>query len=255
MKTLLLLFISISTSVVVHAQQSPQLPSPNASPVPQQLRILPQPEAPARVVEAKVTWALPEDRRGVQIYIVVENVSQKSIRTYTTIRGIESSSEPKACLGPPRLPPKGLISGVKAGTSTWQGVFNSDPPPAVWVDFVEFSDYSRWGADECQTGEFLDGRLAGARAQRDQLLLIFRERGAEGLLVFIRDNFRQAKGQDERPLLPIAPREGHSRRWQEGFTRGAEGMIERVLTAEREWGLDEIERELSRPLDAPEKRP
>lgn len=235
MKTLFSLLISISTSVVVYAQQSPQLPGPNASPVPQQLRILPQPEAPARVVEAKVTWATPEDRRGVQIYIVVENISLKTIRTFTTRRGIESSSEPKACLGPPRLPPKGFLSGAKAGTGTWQRVFNSDPAPAVWVDFVEFSDHSRWGADECQTGEWIDGGLAGSRAQRDQLIQIFRERGAEGLLVFIRANFRKA--MDEQPSLPIAPPEGHSQRWQEGFTRGAEEMIERVLTAEREWAL------------------
>ena len=254
MKTLCSVFISISTSVAVCAQQPTPLPGPNASSVPPQLRILSQPEAPARVVEAKVSWATPEDRRGVQIYIVVENVSSKTIRTYTTRRGIESSSEPKACLGPPRLPPKGFLAGAKAGTNTWQGVFNSEPTPAVWVDFVEFSDHSRWGADECQTGEFIDGGLAGARAQRDQLLQILRERGAEGVLVFIRANFRKTTRQDELPLLPVAPPAGHSRRWEEGFTRGAEEMIERVLTAEREWGLDEVERKLSKPLDATDKR-
>jgi len=242
------------------AGQTPQ-PSPASSPapVPQQYRIISQPDAPLRIVSAKGTWATPDDRHAVQIYIVVENMSQQTVRTYTTRRGLESALGEKACVGPPRLPPKGFLPGEKAGTSTWEGILNSDLGLVIAVDFVEFADRTRWGADECQTGELIDGGLAGASAQRDQLLQIFHERGAEGLLAFIRDNFHKhlderALERGERPLLPIAPPAGHSRRWNEGFISGAESMVQRVITAEREWGLDEVERELSRPLGTSEKR-
>ena len=234
-------------------------PSDSPAPTPPQFNVLSQPDAPVHVVSAKVTWALPEDRRGVQVYVVVENAGQNTVWTYTTRRDLSSSDGAKACLGPPRLPAKGLVPGAKAGTSTWQGVPNADPPPTVWVDFVEFLDGTRWGVDECQTGEWIDGDVAGARAQRDQLLEMFREKGADALMTFIRENFEKridmkAWEKGERPVLPIWPPSGHSRKWEEGFTTGARGIIEGVITAERELGPDEIERQLLRPVDRREKK-
>jgi len=86
-------------------------------------------------------------------------------------------------------------------------------------------------------------------------------------MTFIRENFQKSItaperpsrrteriSELERPLLPIAPPAGHSRRWEEGFTTGARGIIEGVITAEHELGPDEIERQLLRPVDRREKK-
>ncbi|HEU5236655.1 MAG TPA: hypothetical protein VFU37_05910, partial [Pyrinomonadaceae bacterium] len=120
-------------------------PKPLAAPTsPQQLTILPQPDAPVRISLAQVTWAT-NDRRGVQVYVEVENIGEKSVRMYETRRDVDSPNGPKTCLGPGNIPGKLLRQGQKTGTSTWQGVFNSEPAPAVWVDFVEFADGTTWG--------------------------------------------------------------------------------------------------------------
>src|SRR5580765_2533572 len=157
--------------------QDPKPPASSIPAVPQPVRILSQPDAPLRIISADTSWAMPNDRTMVQVFVVVKNVSDQLVRTYATRRGVESNSSSKACLGPPGMIGRGLQPGQTAGTSSWQGISNSDPW-AVWIDFVEMSDGSRWGADKCEIGERLDGERSGMRAQRDQLLTILREKGA-----------------------------------------------------------------------------
>ncbi len=251
------MLVCLSLSIRAQAPQNP--PTATNTPTPQQLRILPQPDAPLRIASADVTWATPSDRFAVQVYIVVENVSQQTVRTYATRRDINSTTGPKACLGTPVLPGRVLRPGQKAGTSTWQGVANSDPAPAAWIDFVELSDGTTWGADECHIAEWLDGGRTGTRMQRDQLLGILREKGADALMTFIQDNFqkeidRKAWERGERPILPIAPPSGHSKDWDAGFSGGARGILQRVIDAYREWGAEEIEHVLLRPIDGSEKK-
>ena len=258
MKALSSIFILVCACLSALAQDSAKSSPVSATPTPQQLRILSQPDAPLRIVSANVTWATPSDRFAVQIYIVVENVSGQSVRGYATRRDINSTIGPKACLGNPVLPGRVLRPGQKAGTSTWQGVSNSDPAPAVWIDFVELSDGITWGADECHIAEWLDGGRTGARMQRDQLLGILHEKGADALMAFIRDNSqkeidRNARERVERPILPIAPPSGHSKDWEAGFSVGARGILQRVIDAYREWGADEIEHVLLRPIVPSEK--
>lgn len=257
MKTLSSILILLSASLLTVAQAVPTPTS--SSPTPPQLRIVPQPDAPAKISSAEVTWATPDDRRGVQIYIVVENVTQQGIQTYTTRRELNEPAGRKACLGPPGRPGGVFRPLQKWGTSTWQGVPNADPPSAVWIDFVEFVDGTRWGADECRMGERIDGGRAGTRAQRDQLLEIFREKGADALMAFIKQNFKMgleigALSRGEKPLLPVAPPPGHSKEWDEGFSSGARALLQRVIDAEREWGADEIEHVLLRPISPAEKK-
>jgi len=250
MKLISSLFIVLCATSLMAAQEVKTDPPPA-------FKVVAQPDAPVHIVSAAVKWALPNDRRGIEVYIVVENASQKAVRKYTTRR--ELSSGRWTCEGPPKLSAKGLLPGEKAGTSTWQGVPSADSPPRVWVDFVEFVDGTRWGADECQTGEWIDGGYAGERAQRDQFLKIFREEGADALMTYIRKNYEkridEAAGKSStRPLVPIWPPTGHSQHWEAGFKNGARSLVERVIEAERKWGADEIEHELSRPVGPTEKK-
>ena len=156
MKAVSMLCILLGWASLITAQTV----KPDSRPSPPPFKVVAQPDAPVHVVSANVKWALPDSDRGVEVYIVVENVSQKPVRTYTTRR--EVASNHWDCAGPPgRLPAVGLLPGVKTGTSTWQGVPSADSPPGVWVDFVEFADGTRWGADECQSGDRIDGVYAG----------------------------------------------------------------------------------------------
>jgi len=245
--------------VATFAQEAPKQPAASATPIPQQLRIRSQPDAPLRIVSADITWATPSDRFAVQVYPVVENVSQKPVLTYST-RWEYLATGADRCLGPPAsIGANGLLPGEKAGTSTWQGDTHFEPAPEISIDFVEFTDGSRWGADKCMFGERIDGSRAGGREQRDQLLKIFRAQGADALMTFIRNNFQRQLNMEAmeggiKPLLPLSPPPGHSKRWREGFLAGGRGLIERVIEAEHKWGPDEIEHELMRPIGPEEKK-
>ncbi|HJZ79471.1 MAG TPA: hypothetical protein VKD91_03975 [Pyrinomonadaceae bacterium] len=244
-----------------------QVPWPTKSPSPQQLRILPQTDARVQINLAQVTWATA-DQRGVQIYIQVENISEKPVRMYETRRDVDSPNGPKSCLGPGNIPGKLLRQGQKTGTSTWQGVFNSEPAPAVWVDFVEFADGTTWGADDCHAAEGLDGSRTGMRMQREQLLAMLHDKGVEALMEFIKANYKQmydpmtygplldavAAGKIEKPVLPIWPTVGHSRNWELAFLSGAAVTLHEVRDAYWKWGADEIEHVLTRPIVATENK-
>jgi hypothetical protein len=246
MKPLSIVIFMISACLSVFAQDAPK---PVASPQP--FRIIPQPDAPLRIISSD-TQFMPPDDRGIEVYVVVENVSPQLISTYSTLRGSESAPNTASCLGPPGFFGRGLKPGQKAGTSSWQMASSLDSKPAVWIDFVELADGTRWGADKCAIGEFRDGESAGAQAQNQQLLKMFRDEGAESLMKFINDNFlsesyRKIVEQGGKPVLPIAPPEGHSRRWEEGFSAGARTILRNVIDAERDHGVDEIEHVLLRP--------
>lgn len=242
-------------------------PTPLASATPQQHRILSQPGAPVRIVSANATWVdvsesvlkvAPSYPRGVEIFVVVENVSQQIVRTYATRRGQESTKERNTCLGPPGGVGRGLRPGQRTGTSTWQSDAPSDPAPAIWIDFVELEDGTRWGEDVCGKGDHLDGERSGARAQRDQLMAVFREQGPDGLMTFIRNSLetaRKAQERGERPLFPAPPPPGQSQSWQDGYLKGAQRIIQQVIDAERDFGADEIEHVLLRPIEPSEKKP
>src|SRR5262249_51455465 len=108
-RSIFFLAVVVCAAVRVSAQEMsrpvPALPTPT----PQQYRILSQPDAPLRISSAQVSWAIPGDQRGVQVYVVVENVGQRAVRAYTTRRDLNSGDASKACLSNPRLSAEGLL--------------------------------------------------------------------------------------------------------------------------------------------------
>jgi hypothetical protein len=213
---------------------------------------------PLRILSANTKFVSP-DNRSIEVYVIVENVSVQLVRTYATLRGSEARPNTNACLGPPGSFGRGLKPGQKVGTSSWQPASTLDAAPAVWIDFVELADGTRWGSDKCGIGEFRDGERVGAHSQKEQLLGIFRDQGIESLMKFISDNFQsetywkivEAGGK---PVLPIAASEGHSKRWEEGFFAGAKQVLQDVINAERDYGASEIEHVLLRPDDTAKER-
>lgn len=223
--------------------------------LPPTFSIFPQPDSPLQIISAETSWAVPGNTNIFQTFIVVKNVSQLTVRAYSTSRdGATSSNRQPLCFFMNLLPGQVMRTGKTDGRSSWQAPFRPDRPPTIWVDFVELSDGSVWGADNCHSRERLDGERSGARAQREQLLKILSADGPELLMEFIRNNALREMPRGERPKLPLPPPEGHSIVWQEGFSRGAETILRRVVEAERDWGPTAIEGALKLPYDASEAK-
>lgn len=250
--------ILLTLTIFCIAQPAPKTTATPDVSVSPQIKVLSQPEAPLRI-SAQTSWALPQNRSGVQIYIVVENVSGKVVRAYATRRGASASGEPKACFPMNLLPGQVLQPGQKDGRSTWQPPWTPESGQSVWVDFVELADGSVWGADECHVADQLNGERNGAREQREVLLKLLQNGGPAAVLDFIRENFqseaaRAALERGEKPKIPVWPPPGHSKVWEKGFLFGATTIVERVLAANREWGAQEIEAALRRPYDSSQSK-
>jgi hypothetical protein len=261
MKALSSILTLVCASFVALGQESPKSPSPSATPVPQQLNILAQPDAPLRIVSADVTWATLSDRVAVQVYVKVENVSGPAIRAYSIRRDGDSLSGEKVCLSDSFLPGKVLRPGQQSGRSTWQNDYKFQPAPAIWIDYVELSDGTVWGKDDCHFTDYLDGARAGARTQREILLKILQDEGPDAVVKFIHLNLDSKEALDairrgEKLRIPPESPPGHSKLWQNAFVTGARGIASRALDATRDWGITEkeIEIALRRPYDASESK-
>jgi hypothetical protein len=238
-------------------KQAPQK-SPPPSEIPQVI-IKPQPEVSLRVASAKTAWTFPYDGTGIEIFIVVENAGDRPIRAFATRRDNVGVAGRTTCFLNNLSLGKILRRGQTDGKSTFQHYSPAAPAPTIWVDFVEFTDNSTWGADECHCADRLAGERAGARAIKDLMLKLLADGGPESVLKLLRDYDEKIKAARESGN-PVAEEQirlvespsGHSIVFDEGFRFGASSMIGRVVTANQEWGSSEIEAALRRPYDASE---
>jgi len=252
----MLLAISSATLAQYPPGKAPVKTGP-ASPVPV-VTIRPQPDAALRIVSANTSWVMGES--GIGIFILVENAGERVIRAFATRRHNAGAAELTGCFLNNLLPGKVLRRGQTDGKNTWQHYTPGAPLPVIWVDFIEFSDNSTWGADECHCADRLSGEREGARAMRALLLKILNEAGPEGILKFLKESEEKIKAAraagdyaaaDQLVLIETPP--GHSIVFEEGFRAGASTMAGRAKVANDEWGsAAEIEAALRRPYDASE---
>lgn len=124
--------------------------------------------------------------------------------------------------------------------STWRGYpLDSRKPILLFIDFIEFTDGSTWGADGCQSAQYLAGARSGARVLAERLENVFANGGAKAVV----NSVKEVAGEIE---VPVA----ESNVWQSGFSAGVKSMIDRLRQAVSEGGLPEIEPALKRPYDA-----
>ncbi len=213
------------------------------SPAGPEVMAQPQLGSPLRISSTKTQWLAP-DRQSFEIYIVVENVSDKSIRAYATYNADASKAqESKRCFLY-NVPSNGKVlqPGQKDGKSVWRHLSDTTSQPNIElvVDFVEFTDGSVWGIDTCQSMQGLEGWRAGALASKRQLKRILLEKGPEGVLAELKN-----RSSVDWP-------QGRSAPWIEGFRGGVSSIRERVGRAFEQGGLPEINTDLQRPFDASE---
>jgi hypothetical protein len=204
-----------------------------------------QPDSPLRVLSTYVDTTDPlRPRYGYS----VTNISDKPIRAYAIQESVSLGPGPSVI-----TTSSSYFPAVKLYLKSYEtnqvegglgGIYQTPPVEVeLTVDFVEFSDGTRWGDDQGKSGERLDGTRAGGKAAIKKFYEILDREGVDGLAQAI-----------ENPNL-IEP-ENHPRPddWALGFQTGVNMVKNRLRAAKTKGGKDEVKRELDKPFDSTEGR-
>jgi hypothetical protein len=103
------------------------------------------------------------------------------------------------------------------------------------VDFVEFSDGSKWGSDSIKSSVQAAGQRAGAKSVSERLLQILNKGKIEDVIREI---------EEASTTVEVPPNE--SEEWRIGFRQGRVSVLNRLRRAKVKNGTRELDRELRR---------
>jgi hypothetical protein len=231
----------MATAVLSQATYDEKIPGlPDNLPHPPKMEVDSQPDSSLQIT-AKTKW-VNVSPPGIEVILQVKNISNdKAVRAYATRQAFTIDEPPPGCFLLNAVKPgKVLQPGQSEVRSTWRGYpLDSRKPILLFIDFIEFTDGSTWGADGCESAQYLAGARAGARALAERLEKVFVDGGAKAVV----NSVKGVVGEIE---VPVA----ESNTWQAGFRAGVESMIDRLRQAVSDGGLQEIEPALKRPYDA-----
>lgn len=119
------------------------------------------------------------------------------------------------------------------------------PPTSITlsIDFVEFADRTRSGADNSKTGEMLDGKRQGGQLAIKKFGEILASKGIEGLSASL-----------ESASLIEPPDKTKSDAWLNGFRTGVNVTKLRLTTAKQKGGREGAEKVLKQGFDSVDGR-
>jgi len=219
------------------------IPKPSQSPVTSldikkgsSVTVAPQSDAPMLI---SLRHVFASDPLKPQIDFQLENISGKPVRAFS-IRCDEVGGDTER---------KGLVndhvveSPYLIQPGQWQEISysaisrNSEPFERITlsVDFVEFEDGARWGADSFKSSDRIAGRRAGAEAERNRLIKIMAQSGIDAVLKAMES------GAAELP-------QGNSAEWEQTFREGAKAVATRVQIGFNGRGAAAVESLLKQPV-------
>jgi hypothetical protein len=165
------------------------------------------------------------------------NVSSKPIRAYAIRQGLAGKETHsghvtftsfdltnKAALQPNQLTTMADVHQSSSGKEE-QVIF--------LVDYVEFSDGTKWGVDSANFAEHSAGQRAGAHIVSKRLLKILDFGTPADVLTAI-----------ESGATNIEPPSGRSYRWKEGFRVGCRSVADHLNRSHSKGGFAHVDREL-----------
>ncbi len=231
----------MSTAVLSQATYDEKIPGlPDNLPHPPKMEVDSQADSSLQIT-AKTKW-VNVSPPGIEVILKVKNISSdKAVRAYATRQAFTLDESPRGCFLLHAVKPgKVLQPGQSEVRSTWRGYpLDSRKPILLFIDFIEFTNGSTWGADGCESAQYLAGARSGAGKLVERLEKVFVDGGSKAVV----NSLKEVAGEIE---MPVA----ESRTWQAGFRVGVESMIERLRQAVSDDGLPGIEPALKRPYDA-----
>lgn len=243
--TLVLRFLALGILIVclsILSRSSDSLSSPRKE-IPAGLRtqsrapsVIAKPQADAPLVISSprvVSW----DGQDLEVALDVVNVAKKAIRGYALGLSVQGEGAPSgqimfvnldlsnnSPLTPNRIT---TIFDVHQVSSAKENQI------AYFVDYVEFSDGSKWGADSGNNEQRSAGQRAAAQILSKRLLAILNSGGSADVMTAI-----------EKGAANIEPPSERSEEWKEGFRRACASISQRLKMVQNRKGSRLIDPEL-----------
>lgn len=212
---------------------------------PPRIVVADQPDSPLLITAPYVNSSDPLRPR---YDYTVTNAGEKPIRAFTIQQSVSLGEGPPimgTTLSHSAAVKSFLLPHDSRREEGGLGSLYPSPPTKVElsVDFVEFADGTRWGADASESGDRLDGIRAGGKAAVKKFREALAREGVEGL---------ERALADADSIQPEGPPRGDM--WGVGFRTGVNTVKSRLVTAKQKKGQDEVNRELAKPFDSTEGR-
>ncbi|HJR09467.1 MAG TPA: hypothetical protein VJ842_19555 [Pyrinomonadaceae bacterium] len=177
---------------------------------------------------------------------VLTNVSGKPINAYAVRHLVlHGGQRSEGVILSASVSNNSLLQGGQSDSGSLRNEVYLEPVESIQlvVDFVEFEDGVKWGADKFKSADRLSGQRAGAREESARLLKFINEKNVDVTVQIF-----ATEGSE------IVPPTGNSSEWREGFREGINfkrGQLKRVYSKE---GWPGVVNELKRSLNAAERK-
>ena len=179
---------------------------------------------------------LPNTEQTPEVAFSVTNVTNKTVKAFAI--KLEAMSDNKITssvslynldLSANDLSPNRSLNEF----GTYEPLSNSQHRVTLSVDYVEYSDGTRWGLDSAKSGERVAGQRTAIKILTMRLIRIVREGNANDF----------ANALESSISIELPPQ--HSEEWNDGFRLGAGAVVQRLKRAHQLGGLGRVNTELS----------
>lgn len=179
----------------------------------------------------------PDGKYAVEVNSTIRNLSGKSIVAYAiTQTNIGERFRSTSTVLSQIMTAKGALPPFHVmGYRSADSVAEPLKKIILSVDFIEFTDGTKWGTDQANSAETLTGRREGLRALKLKLSRLRKEKGVASLI----------EALDGYDLIPPAER---SSAWKSGF-RDAVGYKINKLRSTYRLGVEQGDAELEKSHD------
>jgi hypothetical protein len=193
-----------------------------------------QPDSPLVILSPRIiSW----NGQYLEVALDIINVSSKPIRAYAIKQRMEGEEGRLgvAVFTSFDLTNLSMLQPNQLSTTfdTYQASSGKEDHVVFFVDYVEFSDGTKWGLDSANFAERSAGQRAGAYILSKRLLKILNASDAVDVIKAI-----------ETGTANIEPPANRSDEWKEGFRGGCRSVASHLRRAQKSGSSGQVEREL-----------
>ena len=232
--TFCLITLSLNSSNMPLARTK-ALTSPSVQAKTPKIRSQIQTDAPLSISALRtVSW----DGRYLEVAMELVNVSKKQIRAYAIKQSMEGQDQHVGQVvftsleanNKEPLKPNQLITDFDVYDA---GPANEEQQVVFLIDYVEFSDGTKWGTDSAKFAEKSEGQRAAIHILSKRLFRILST-----------SNSAEVMSALEKGEANIEPPADRSDEWKEGFRVGCRSITSQLKRAQAQGGLSQVDREV-----------